>query len=63
MRLLTGLHDLDEILQEAKRVHQLNIELLEQLDISCGWLLDNHVQVPNTSTFCSLLTKAKAILN
>jgi hypothetical protein len=60
------LNDLTEIidgLQQLKTMHQLNLELLEQLDIACGWLIDNNIQVPNASTFCSLLNRAKALLN
>ena len=52
-----------DVLQEMKRMHQLNLELLEQLDVTCGYLLDNGVQVPNEEHFLSLLTKAKALLS
>lgn len=62
MNFLIGLQEVIEALQELERLHQLNIELLEQLDVACGWLLDNHIQLPNASTFCSLLTKSKALL-
>jgi cytoplasmic iron level regulating protein YaaA (DUF328/UPF0246 family) len=43
-------------------MHQLNLELLEQLDVACGWILDNHITIPNSSLLASLLAKAKALL-
>ena len=50
-------------LTELKRLHQLNIELLEQLDVACNWLLSHNIQIPNSDTLCSLLTKVEALLN
>ena len=52
-----------DTLQEIKRMHQLNLELLEQLDVSCGWLLESKVHLPNERHFVSLLTKARALLS
>ena len=49
-------------LEELQRLHRLNLELLEQLDVTCTWLFDNHVKMPNESAFYSLLSKTKAIL-
>jgi len=49
-------------LEELQRLHRLNLELLEQLDVTCTWLFDNHVKMPNDSAFYSLLSKTKAIL-
>ena len=43
-------------------MHQLNLELLEQPDVACGWILDNHITIPNSSLIASLLLKAKALL-
>jgi hypothetical protein len=59
---LTGLSEVVDTLQELQRLHQLNVELLEQLDVTCTWLIDNHIKMPNESTFYSLLSKTKAIL-
>ncbi len=52
-----------DILQELQRMHQLNIELLETLAIACSHITKNHVDVPNESTFISLLGKAWALLD
>ena len=46
-----------------KEMYRLNLELLEQLDVTCVWLIENHIPLPNTSTFTSLLTKAKSLLS
>ncbi|MFB3889517.1 MAG: hypothetical protein ACE14S_08495 [Candidatus Bathyarchaeia archaeon] len=50
-------------LTELKRVHQLNLELLEQLSVACDWLMSNNIPVSNASTFASLLEKSVALLN
>lgn len=60
---MTGLLEAAEILQELKRMHQLNMELLEQLSIACDYLLKSAVAVPNANLFASLLNKAMALLN
>ena len=52
-----------ETLQELKRMHQLNIELLEQLAVACSFLSKNHVEIPNGETFVSLLEKAMTLLD
>ena len=63
MQALTGyLEAVTKTLNELQRLHELNVELLEQLDVACAWLIDNHVQVPNESVFYSLLFKSKALL-
>lgn len=55
--------ELADALATMKRMRQLNIELLEQLNVSCTWLLENKVQIPNSSTFASLLTKVTTLLD
>lgn len=50
-------------LSELKRMHQLNLELLEQLSVSCNWLMEHKVPIPNAEKICSLLDKAKALVN
>jgi hypothetical protein len=50
-------------LSELKRMHQLNLELLEQLSVSCRWLMEHKVPIPNAEKICSLLDKAKALVN
>jgi hypothetical protein len=57
-----SLDDVIETFTELKRLHQLNIELLEQLDVACGWILGNKMPIPNASVFHSLLAKTKALL-
>ena len=56
------LTEIIDTLTELKRMHQLNLELFEQLNVACGWLLEHKIPVPNASTFYSLLVKAKALL-
>ena len=50
-------------LGELKRLHQLNLELLEQLSVACGFLTENKVPIPNEGTFVSLLKKATTLLS
>jgi len=52
-----------DTLTELRRMHQLNLELLEQLSISCSSLMENNVQIPNANAVCSLLVKAKALID
>ncbi len=42
---------------------QLNMELLEQLAVTCDWLRNSGIQLPNQSLFDSLLTKTMALLD
>ena len=52
-----------DTLKELKRMHQLVLELLEQLDVTCGWLLENKIPIPNRDTIYSLLVKTKTLLD
>lgn len=52
-----------DTLNELKRLHQLNFELLEQLNVVCKWILDNHICVPNEEKMRSLLGKSLTLLN
>jgi hypothetical protein len=49
-------------LQELKRMHQLNYELLEQLNVACSYFLKNHIKMPNEEKIVSLLSKAMTLL-
>ena len=49
--------------QELQQLHQLNLELLEQLNIACGYFVDNNIPLPNLKTLYSLFQKAQSILN
>jgi hypothetical protein len=51
------------VLSELKRLHQLNFELLEQLNVTCQWILDNHIAVPNEEKMRSLLGKSLTLLS
>lgn len=49
-------------LTELKRLHQLNFELIEQLNISCQYIVDNNIKVPNESHLRSLVSKSLALI-
>jgi len=49
-------------LSELKRMHQLNLELLEQLGVACSWLMEHNIPIPNASTLSSLLSKTMVVL-
>lgn len=51
-----------ETLQELERVHQLNLELLEQLDVVFEWIIKSDVPVPNREKLSSLLVRTHALL-
>ena len=59
---MSSLNTIVETLQELERLHQLNSELLEQLNVICGWLLEHNIQIPNSEVLLSLLQKAKVLL-
>jgi hypothetical protein len=44
-------------------MHQLNLELLEQLAITCDWLRVSGVKLPNERAFNALLNKTTALLD
>jgi hypothetical protein len=51
-----------ETLGELKRMHQLNFELIEQLTITCGWLVDNNIEIPNSEHLRSLIGKSLSLI-
>jgi len=57
---LTGIID---SLSELKRMYQLNLELLEQLAVTCEWLQKSGIHFPNETAFFSLLNKTTTLLN
>jgi hypothetical protein len=59
---LSNISTVIETLQQLERLHQLNLELLEQLNVVFDYLLNNHVPLPNPQLIYSLLTRAKSIL-
>jgi hypothetical protein len=59
---LDSLTEIIDSLTELKRMHQLNLELLEQLAVTCDWLRNSGVRLPNASMFYSLLNKATTLI-
>jgi hypothetical protein len=59
---LDYLTDVIDSLSELKRMFQLNVELLEQLAVTCDWLKKNNVPIQNEETFNSLLNKTTSLL-
>lgn len=57
-----GIGEIIETLSELRRMHQLNIELLEQLSVSCSWLMEQHIPIPNAEKIASLLNKAQSLI-
>ncbi len=52
-----------DTLSELKRMHQLNFELLEQLNVTCQWIIDYKINIPNETLMRSLVGKSLALLN
>jgi hypothetical protein len=59
---LSDLTQIIETLQELERMHQLNLEMLEQLDVIFRWIIDNDVPIPNSDKLVSLLTKSQSLM-
>lgn len=51
-----------EKLEELEKMHQLNIEMLEQMGVIFDWIIKNDVPIPNREKLFSLLTKHNALL-
>ena len=55
-----------ETYNELLRLHQLNLELLETLELSLFWLKDfsnkNNIPIPNREKFTHLLNKIHALV-
>jgi hypothetical protein len=51
-----------DTLTELKRLHQLNFELIEHLNIACQYIVDKQIKVPNESYLRSLVAKALALI-
>ena len=58
-----AIQEVVDTLNELKRLHQLNFELLEQLNITCQWMIDAHVCIPNEEKIRSLLGKSLTLLS
>jgi hypothetical protein len=56
------LREIASRLEELDRLHRLNLELMEQLDIACKFILKNIDQIPNAEKLRSLLSKADTLL-
>jgi len=60
--MLSEISKIIEAFQELQRLHQLNLELLEQLNVACGYFVDNSIPLPNVEILHSLFAKSKALL-
>ena len=49
-------------LTQLKRMHQLTYELLEELNVTSQWILDNKINIPNENQLRSLLGKSLTLL-
>lgn len=43
-------------------MHQLNFELIEQLNIACQFIVDNNVSIPNELLLRSLVGKSLSLI-
>ncbi len=62
MIALSELNTVIETLQELERMHQLNLELLEQLDVIFEWMLKNDMPIPNKDKLNPLLNKMHSLM-
>lgn len=51
-----------QTLQELQRMHQLNLELLEQFNIFTEWAVKNNVDLPNKENLKSISHRIEALL-
>ncbi|HEX9262595.1 MAG TPA: hypothetical protein VF893_08730 [Candidatus Bathyarchaeia archaeon] len=49
-------------LQELERMHQLNLEMLEQLDVIFKCIIESDIPIPNSEKIISLLSRNQALL-
>jgi hypothetical protein len=61
--LSNAIQETIDALSELKRLHQLNFELLEQLNVACQWIIDSHLCIPNEEKMRSLIGKSLILLN
>lgn len=59
---MTTLSEIAESLQELEWMHQLNMELLEQLNIVFEFVMQNNIVVPNKEKLSSLILRTQALL-
>jgi chromatin remodeling complex protein RSC6 len=62
MILLSELSVIVGTLQELERMHQLNLELLEQLDVVFKWIIETDMPIPNKEKLSSLFSRTNALL-
>jgi hypothetical protein len=56
------LSEIAQSLQELERMHQLNLELLEQLNVIFEFVMQNNIAIPNKEKLSSLLLRTQALL-
>jgi len=61
--IVSELSSVIQNLHELQRMHQLNLELLEQLGVFFQWVLDNKIAIPDKDKFESLLHRTQALMN
>lgn len=59
---MSDLPTIIQTLQELLNMHQLNLELLEQLGVFLEWILKNNKVIPDRERFESLLHKTQALM-
>lgn len=62
-QLSDSIQEIIDTLIELKRMHQLNFELLEQLNVTCQWIIANNFPIPDKEHMSSLLNKSFTLLN
>jgi hypothetical protein len=62
MNRALSISDLIEMLSEIRKMHQLNLELLENLSVTYSYMDENKIAFPNEGKFRSLLNRSKALL-
>ena len=58
-----AIQDAIDTFSEIKRMHQLNFELIEQLNVTCQWIVDSNISIPNKEHLQSLLCKTVSLIN
>jgi hypothetical protein len=44
-------------------MHQLNLEMLEQLHVTLSWIIERNIETPNTEKLIALISKSQSLLN
>lgn len=55
--------ELRELIDEANHMHELNLELIQELELACKWILENKIRPPNRKNLVSILNKIDVLLH